>query len=113
RMQTQDLFTAIQVRPIYQNVPVKTTRAEQSRIQNLWSVRSREDTHPLARIETVHLDQQLIERLFTFIVPSHERGGTTRLAPPIEFIDEDNTRGLGFGLRKEIAHARRAYPNNH
>src|SRR5262249_35038098 len=64
-------------------------------------------------IKTVHLDQQLIERLLTLVVPSHEWCGTARLAQSVELIDEHDTGSHGLCLRKEVSHTRRPYPYNH
>src|SRR5215475_13420419 len=112
-MQAQDLLTAIQIGPIYQHLTIKTARAEESRIQNFRPIRGREDAYSLARIETVHLDEQLIKCLLAFVVPSHERCGTARLTQSVEFIDEYDTGSHGLCLGKEVPHTRRPYPHNH
>src|SRR5262249_38653970 len=112
-MQAQDLLTAIQIGPIYQHLTIKTARTEESRIQNFRAIRGRQNADALARIETVHLDEQLIERLLTFVVPSHKRCGTARLAQSVEFIDEHDTGSHGLCLGEEVPHTRCPYPHNH
>src|SRR5215475_11197215 len=112
-MQAQDLLAAIQIGPIYQHLTIKTARTEESLIQNFWPIRGRENADAVARIETIHLDEQLIEGLLAFVVPSHERCGTARLAQRVEFIDEHDTGSHGLCLTKEVAHTRCPYPHNH
>jgi hypothetical protein len=55
------------------------------------------DDHALARIEAVHLGEQLIERLLALLVAA-ERALHARLAERVELVDEDDARRLRFGL---------------
>src|SRR5262245_5219590 len=112
-MQAQDLLTALPIGPIDQHLTIKTAGTEESLVQNFRPIRGRENADALARIETVHLDEQLIEGLLAFVVPSHERCGTACLAQRVEFIDEHDTGSHGLCLAKEVAHTRCAYPHNH
>jgi hypothetical protein len=53
------------------------------------------------RVKAIHLDENLVQGLFTLIVPSPK--ACTTLAPDrIEFIDEDDTRGAFLGGLKEV-----------
>jgi hypothetical protein len=72
----------------------------------------RHDDDRLARVEAVHLREQLIECLLAFFVAAH-RALHTRLAERIELVDEDDARGLGLGLGEQIADARRADADEH
>ena len=73
---------------------------------------ARHDDDALARVEAVHLGQQLVERLLALLVAAHRRLDAD-LAERVELVDEDDARRLGFGLREQIAHPRRADADEH
>jgi hypothetical protein len=56
-----------------------------------------------AGIETIHLDQQLIQGLLTLFMRhgSHPAG----FPEGIQFVDEDNTGRFDFGLIEQVPHA--------
>ena len=111
RMELQDSQPPTLIRTVHQHVPVEATGTQQSRIQDLGPVSGGHENDPRARIEPVHLHQQLIECLFPFLM-SH-RPHTTRLAQGIQLIDEDDAGGLFFGLEEQIADARRSNADEH
>src|SRR5262249_42491494 len=61
---------------------------------------------------TVHLNQQLIQSLFAFIVSTTE-AGATMTAHGIDFIDEDDAGRVLFALFEKVAHARSADTDKH
>ena len=103
RMYAEDLLPPTKVGPVDDDLPVESSRTEQGRIQNLWAVGGRHEDHALLRVEPVHLGEQLIQRLLAFVVTSHDRTHATGLAERIEFVDEDDARRVGLGLREEVA----------
>ncbi len=110
RMHFQNLHAAFQIRFIHDNSSVKTPRTQQCLIQNLRPVSSTQNQNTLGRIKTVHLRQQLVQRLFPFLVSSAVFGITA--APNgINFIDEYNTRGIFSGFFEQIPHPGSAYPH--
>src|SRR6202043_3473851 len=58
----------IPVGAFYCDTPVKATRTQQGFIKPIGSVGGGDHHYRLARIEAVHLHQQLVERLLAFIV---------------------------------------------
>src|SRR5262249_44260032 len=77
-------------------------------------VRRRHDDDALRGIESVHLGQQLIERLLALVVPREEsRRAGARLADRVELVDEHDARRLLLRLLEEIAHARGPDPDEH
>ena len=59
-MNFKDILSSLQIRKLYRNTSVKTTRSEKSRIKRIRSVSSSKDNNTLRAIKTVHLCQQLI-----------------------------------------------------
>jgi hypothetical protein len=64
------------------------------------------------RVEPIHLDENLVERLFALIVTA-SKTCSTLASNCIEFIDEDNARGAFLCCRKEIANPAGADTDEH
>ena len=103
RMNLQDLHTSLQVRLIYDNSTVKTSRTKKRLIQNLRTVRSTQYQNTLRSIETIHLRQQLVQRLLTLLITSTV---FTVTASPngINFIDKNNTWCILGCFLKQISY---------
>ena len=111
-MNLQDLFAALDVGLVDQHLAIEAARAHQRRVEHFGTVGRRHDDDRLARVEAVHFGEQLIERLLALFVAA-ERALHARLAERVELVDEDDARRLGFGLREQVAHARRADADEH
>ena len=59
-MYLQDLHTALQIRLIYDNPSIKTSRTKQSLVQDLRMVGSAQDQNSLGGIKAIHLRKQLV-----------------------------------------------------
>ena len=104
-------------RPLTSGLSTSTCRSkrpgtEQRRVEHLGPIGGAHDDDGLARIEAVHLGQQLIERLLALFVAAN-RTLHAHLAERVELVDEHDARRLRFGLREQIAHARRADADEH
>ena len=69
---------------------------------------------PLARVEAVHLGEDLVERLFALVAAARR----TARAPPaaadgVELVDEDDRRRGFLGLTEQVAHPRGADADDH
>ena len=67
-MYLKDSLTLIHIGRIDHYAPVKTTGTEQCRIKDIDTVRGSDDYDVRINIESVHLHEDLIERLLTFIL---------------------------------------------
>ncbi len=91
---------------------VKTTWTKKRRIQNITTVGCRHDDHAFIHRKTVHLNKQLIERLFTFIMSATQTCATLT-THGIDFVNEDD-RWRGFlRLFKQITHTACAHTYEH
>ena len=84
------------------DLPVEAARAEQGGIENVLAVGRGDDDDALVGRETVHLDEQLVERLLALVVAAAEACAALT-ADRIDLIDEDDGRGHPLGLLKEVA----------
>src|SRR5665213_1696247 len=97
--------TAANVGAVEDHVTVETSWPKQGRVEDIWPVGGCDDDHMRIRVETVHLDQQLIEGLFPFIVPAAQAGAS--LSPDrIDLVNEDDAGAGLLGLVEQVAHAR-------
>ncbi len=111
-MDFQDGFPSVDIRAVHQDLPVEPPRAQQGGIQDFRPVGGGHDDDPFIGFKSIHLHQELVEGLLPFVMPAHD------IHPPgfaqgVQFIDEDDARGLRGGLREKIANARRAHADEH
>ncbi len=64
------------------------------------------------RVEPVHLDQDLVERLLPLVVAAAEPGAALA-ADRVDLVDEDDARCIPLRLVEEIAHAAGADADEH
>src|SRR5690606_32980424 len=62
--------------------------------------------------EAIHLNQHLVQSLFTFIVTAAQTRATLA-AYGVDFIDEDNTRRCLLSLFEHVTHTRCAHTHKH
>ena len=111
-MHFEDFFAAFEVWQLHRHAAVKTTRTRQRRVQRFRTVRRRQNNHAAVVLETIHLCEQLVQRLLALIVAA-KIARIALLADGIDLVDKDNARCLFLGLLKEIAHLRRAHADEH
>src|SRR5260370_14055240 len=111
-MHAQDGLAPGAIGAVYYDLAVEAARAQQRGIEDIRAVGGRQDDKGLMRVEAIHLDEDLVQRLFAFVVPSPQ--ACTALAPDrVEFIDEDDTRSALLGSLKEVTHPTRAHTDEH
>src|SRR3989441_2966301 len=104
-MNAQNGFAPTSFRQIHRDLPVETPWSQQGRIEHVRAVRGGKDDNSLMGLEAIQLHQQLLQRLFPFIIAGESRCSTARSPNRVDFIDKDDTRSVLLGLLKEIAHA--------
>ena len=108
----QDRFTALLIRQTDRDLTVETSASKQRRIQYVRTVGGRNDHDALVFTHTIHLDQQLVQRLFTLVVAA-AHAGTTLASDRIDLIDEHDARRCLLRLFEHIAHAARTGTDEH
>ncbi len=97
-----------QVRQRDGDLPVEPARAKQGRVQDFRPVGGSHDHDAHARVETVHLRQQLVESLFAFVVGDDGSGAGSPAADGVDLVDEDDGRGPLASLLKQVPDPGRA-----
>src|SRR6266568_4610955 len=110
-MDAQDGFAATSFRQIHRDLPVEAPRPQEGRIEHVRAVRGGQDDNGLIGLEAIQLHQQLLQRLFSFIIAGVSRCATARAPNRVDFIDKDDARSVLLGLLKEIAHAAGPHPD--
>ena len=108
----EDVAAALAVGTVDDDLAIEAARAQQRRIEDVRTVRRRDQDHVVLLLEPVHLDEQLVERLLALVVPTaHARAAMT--ADGVDLVDEDDARARLLRLLEEVAHARRAHTDEH
>src|SRR5688500_3295542 len=109
----EDRFAAFHVRAVHYDLAVEAAGPQQGGIQDFRTIGRRHDDHGFARIEAIHLDQKLIQRLLTLVMSTHRAADPAGLAQCVQLIDEDNARRLRLGLLEQVAHTRGTNAHEH
>ncbi len=111
-MNFEDFLSSLDVWNVDVNLSVESSGAHKSGIENIRAVGRRHNDNRTACLEAVHLDEKLVEGLFSFVVAAAQtRAALT--AHCVDFIDEDNARHILLRLLEQVSHARRAYAYEH
>ena len=99
----EDLLALIQVGQLHVDLPIETPSTQQSLVEHIGAVRSRQNDHATVRSEAVHLREELVKGTFTFIVTCHVHVLPTRTPHSIDLINKDDARRLLLSLPKQVA----------
>ena len=111
-MHAQDLLAADEVGIGHDDLAVETARTQQRRIEHVGTVGGGDQDHAFVRLEAVHLDQQLVQRLLALVIAAAE-AGAAMAADRIDFVDEDDAGRVLLGLLEHVAHAACADADEH
>ena len=111
-MNPQDLLPAVDVGLVHEHLAIEAAGTQERRIEHFGPIRGAHDDHALARVEAVHLGQQLVQGLLALLVAA-ERTLHADLAERVELVDEHDAGRLRLRLLKEIANARGADADEH
>ena len=104
-MDAQDGFAATSFGEIDRDLPVEAPRSQEGRIEHVRPVGGGQHDHGLIGLEAIQLHQQLLQRLFPFIIAGERRCATARAPNRVDFIDKNDARRVLHGLLKEITYA--------
>jgi hypothetical protein len=92
--------------------PVEPSGAQQGRVEALGAVGGRHDHDAGGGVEAVHLGQQLVQGVFSFVVAA-QQGRAAAAADGVQLVDENDGRSLFAGLLEEVAHPGGAHADEH
>ncbi len=111
-MNPQDLFAADEIGVRDHDLTVEAAWPQERRIEDVGPVGRGDDDDAFVLLEAVHLDQQLIERLFALVVAAAK--ARAAMAPDrVDFVDEDDAGRVLLGLLEHVAHPARADADEH
>ena len=111
-MDGEDPLASLYVGPVDDDAAVEAAGPQQRGIEDVGAVGGGDEDDALVRLEPVHLDEQLVERLLAFVMPAAEaRAAVT--ADRVDLVDEDDARRVLLALLEEVAHARGADADEH
>ncbi|OLC07636.1 MAG: hypothetical protein AUH41_10030 [Gemmatimonadetes bacterium 13_1_40CM_66_11] len=107
-----DLLAAFQVRHVDHDLAVEPAGTQQGGIENVGTVGGGEQNDAVVRLEAIHFDEQLIQRLLALVVAATEPSPAVP-ADGIDLVDEDDARGMRLALLEQVAHARGTDADEH
>src|SRR5437764_12920380 len=111
-MHSQDGDTPTNIGPIKHHLPIKTPRSQQCWIKYIGTVGGRNHDHIGIGIEAIHLDQNLVQCLFTLIVRTAQTGSALS-SYGVDLIHENDTRTVAFGLIKQVTYTAGTHAHKH
>ncbi len=100
----EDLLAALDVGARHDDLAVEAARAQQRRIEHVGAVGRGDDDDALVRLEAVHLDEQLVERLLALVIAVAE-AGAAMAADRVDLVDEDDAGRVLLRLLEHVADA--------
>src|SRR5574344_974682 len=95
------------------NLSVETSGTKQCLVKNVGTVGGSHDDDTAICAKTVHLCEQLVQRVFTLIITAHRSSFSTSTSNGINLVDEDDAWGFGLGLLEEVTNTARSHTNKH
>src|SRR6185436_19665030 len=103
---TQDLLASLEIGIANRDLTIEAARPQQRRVEDVGAIGGRDHDDSVGAREAVHLDEQLIQRLFALFM--RDRVAAAVPADGIELVDEDDAARMTSGLAKQLADARSA-----
>ena len=111
-MDFEDRLAPILVGGVDHHLAVEAAGPQQGLIEDLGAVRGGQQNDADVGLEAIHLDQELVEGLFALVVDRSEMHAP--LAPDgVQFVDENDARGLLLGLLEQVADPCRSHAHEH
>ena len=96
----------------HHDTAIEPTGPEQRRVEHVGPVGGRQQDHTVVALETVHFDQQLVERLLALVVTATETGAAVP-SDRVDSVDEQYARCVLLALVKKVAHTGSADAHEH
>ncbi len=111
-MKFEDRRPAPPVRRLKGHAAVEPARPCERGVEDLGPVGGREDDHTDARLEPVHLREDLVERLLLLVVAPQPDARAAAPADGVQLVDEDD-RGRSLArFLEQVADARSAHADD-
>ena len=108
----KDAFAAAHVGARDDDAAVEATGAQDRRVEHVGAVGRRDDDDAFVRLEAVHLDEELVQRLLALVVTAAEAGAAVT-TDGVDLVDEDDAGRVLLPLLEQVANAARADADEH
>src|SRR5258706_10662898 len=98
-MHLKDRLTSTHIGPIQDNPAIKTSGAHQGRVEDVRTVGCCHYNHVGVSVKSVHLDQNLVERLFALVMTAAE-SCAAMASNSVDLVHEYNAGAVTLGLIK-------------
>src|SRR5215831_12422288 len=105
-------LASLDIRRRHRDLPVEPSGTQQRRVEDVRPVGRRDEDYAALDVESVHFDEQLVQRLLALVVAAAEAGAAMP-AYRVDFVHEDDRRGVRLGLLEEVAYPGRANADEH
>ncbi len=112
QVHAHDLLAAADIRQADIDLAVETARTQQRLVEHVGTVGGGDHDHAGIRLETVHLDEHLVQRLLALVVAA-AHAGAAMTADRVDFVDEHDARRMLLRLLEHVAHTGRADADEH
>ena len=102
-MQAQNRLTALDIRQADIHLTVETARTQKRGVENVGAVGRGNDNYAVVRAEAIHFNEQLVQRLFPFIVTA-AKSGAAMTSNGVNLVNKHDGRLFFLCLVKQITH---------
>ena len=113
QMHLEDGTALVHVGKVHMYLAVKTSCTQQGLVQNVGTVGGGQNDDTTVGAETVHLGEQLVQRVLALVVATRADVAATGTSHGIYLIDEDDARALLLSLAEEVADTAGTNANEH
>jgi len=110
-MNLEDLLAALDVGHVDDDAAVEPAGPEKRAVEDVGPVGGGDEDDAFVRVEPVHLDQELVERLLALVVPAAETGAALA-ADGVDLVDEDQAGRVLFPLVEKVRTLEAPTPTN-
>ena len=107
------LLPFLQVWQFDMDLAVEAPGTQECLVQNIGTVRGSQDDDAAVRTETVHLRQELVQRILPFVIGTHIRILATGTSHGIYLVNKDDTRCFFLRLTEQVTHAAGTHTDEH
>jgi hypothetical protein len=104
RVHLEDLGAALAVWAVDGDLAVEASGAQQRGVEDVGPVGGRDHDDVVLRLEAVHLDEQLVERLLALVVAAAEPSAAVA-SDGVDLVHEDDAGAVLLGLLEQVTHA--------
>ena len=102
----EDALAAAHVGARHGDAAVEATGAQDGGVEHVGAVGRGDDDDALVRLEAVHLDEELVQRLLALVVTAAEAGAAVT-TDGVDLVDEDDAGRVLLALLEQVADAAR------